>query len=156
MDLSNPDTWKQQWTAFTSARYIVAPLIVFAGLVGWWLKGITIAGLKGRISVFEDRLKLAAKQAESARQAKDEVATEFETYNAEVSAKVTKAKSAALGPSAARVEGAITRFAAANNSLSETLGVAEEVDSGQFKRGNGRERKDRGGLLARPRRDRDH
>jgi len=40
---------------------------------------LTIAGLKGRISVFEDRLKLAAKQAESARQAKDEVATEFAT-----------------------------------------------------------------------------
>jgi hypothetical protein len=147
MDLSNPDTWKQQWTAFTSARYIVAPLIVFAGLVGWWLKGITIAGLKGRISVFEDRLKLAAKQAESARQAKDEVAAEFETYKAEVGA---KAENSALGASAARVEGAIVRFAAANNSLSEILGVTEEADSRQFARGNGRKRKDGGGLLARP------
>ena len=75
---------EQQWTAFTTAPYIVAPLIVFAGLVGWWLKGTTIAGLKGRISVFEDRLKLAAQQAESARQAKAEVAKEFETYVAEV------------------------------------------------------------------------
>ena len=62
---------------------------MFAGLVGWWLKGITVAGLKGRISVFEDRLKLAAQQAESARQAKDEVATEFETYRAEAAAKAT-------------------------------------------------------------------
>ena len=172
MDVSNPDTWKQQWTAFTSARYIVAPLIVFAGLVGWWLKAMTIAGLKGRISVFEDRLKLAAKQAESARQAKDEVAKEFETYMAEVAAtnsttrsrrragqsdtaskklgSAAKAENAALGASAARVEGAIVRFAAANNSLSEILGVTEEADSGQFKRGNGRQRKDRGGLLARP------
>jgi hypothetical protein len=147
MDVSNPDTWKQQWTAFTSARYIVAPLIVFAGLVGWWLKGITIAGLKGRISVFEDRLKLAANQAESARQGKDEVATEFETYRAEVAA---KAENAALGASAARVEGAIVRFAAANNSLSEILGVTKEADSGQVKRGNGRQREDGGGLLARP------
>ena len=67
-----------------SARYIVPPLMVFAGLIGWWLKGITIDGLKGRLSVFEDRLKLAAKQAESARQAKDEVATEFGTFMAEV------------------------------------------------------------------------
>jgi len=134
MDVSNPDTWKQQWTAFTSAPYIVAPLIVFAALVGWWLKGIAIAGLKGRISVFEDRLKLAAEQAESARQAKDEVATEFETYEAEVAA---KAENAGLGASAARVEGAIVRFAAANNSLSEILGVTEEADSGQFERRNG-------------------
>jgi hypothetical protein len=124
----DPDTWKQQWTALTSTPYIVAPLIVFAGLVGWWLRGIAIAGLKGRISVFEDRLKLAAKQAESARQAKDEVATEFQTYKAEAAAKATKAKSAALGASAARVEGAIMRLAAANNSLSEILGVTEEAD----------------------------
>jgi hypothetical protein len=147
MDVSNPDIWKQQWTAFMSAPYVVAPLVVFAGLVGWWLKGITIAGLKGRISVFEDRLKLAAKQAESARQAKDEVATEFGTYMAEVAA---KAENAALGASAARVEGAIVRFAAANNSLSEILGVTEDADSGQSERANGRERKDRVGLLARP------
>jgi hypothetical protein len=152
MDLSNPDTWKQQWTAFTSARYIVAPSIVFAGLVGWWLKGITIAGLKGRISVFEDRLKLAAKQAESARHAKDEVATEFETYKEEAA----KAENAALGTSAARVQGAILRFAAVNNTLSEILGVAEEADSGQFERENERQREDRGRLFARPRRDRDH
>ena len=82
MDVSNPDTWKQQWTAFISAPYIVAPvLMVFGGLVGRLLG--RIAGLKGRISVFEDRLKLAAKQAESARQAKDEVATEFEAYKEE-------------------------------------------------------------------------
>jgi hypothetical protein len=149
MDMSNPDIWKQQWTAFTSAPFIVAPLVVFVGLVCWWLRGIRIAGLKGRILVFEDRLKLAAEQAESARQAKDEVAREFETYEAEVAA---NAENAALGASAARVEGAILRFAAANNALSDIVGVTEEADSGQFKRerGHGAE------LLARPRRDRDH
>jgi hypothetical protein len=151
MDVSNPDTWKQQWTAFISAPYIVAPvLMVFGGLVGGLLG--RIAGLKGRISVFEDRLKLAAKQAESARQAKDEVATEFEAYKEEAA----KAENAALGTSAARVQGAILRFAAVNNTLSEILGVAEEADSGQFERENGHQREDRGGLFARPRRDRDH
>jgi hypothetical protein len=131
MYLSNPDIWKQQWTAFTSAPYIVAPLIVFAGLVGWWLKGTTIAGLKRRFSVYEDRLKLAAKQSESARQAKDEVATEFETFKAEVAA---TAENAALGASAARAEGAIVRFAAANNALSEIPGVTEEGDIVNFRR----------------------
>jgi hypothetical protein len=152
MYLLNPDTWKQQWTAFMSAPYIVAPLLMlFGGLVGLLLG--RIATLKVRISVFEDRLKLAAEQAESARQAKDEVAKEFETYEVEVAA---KAENAALGASAARVQGAILRFAAVNNTLSEILGVAEEADSGQFERGNGRQRKDRGGLFARPRRDRDH
>ena len=124
MHVFNPDIWKQQWTAFTSAPYIVAlivaPLIVFGGLVGWLLG--RIVDLKGRISVLEDRLKLAAKQAESARQAKDEVAKEFQTYKAEVAA---KAENAALGASAARVEGAIVRFAAANNGLSGILGVTE-------------------------------
>jgi len=144
---------KQQWTAFTTAPYIAAPLIVFAGLVGWWLERRKMAGLKRRISAFEDRLKLAAQQAESARQAKNDVAKEFKTYNAEVGA---KAEDAALGASAARVDGAILRFAAASNSLSEILSVTEEADSGQFKRRNGRQRMDRGGLLARPHRDQDH
>jgi hypothetical protein len=129
MDVSNPDTWKQQWTAFTSAAYIVAPLIVFSGSVGWWIG--RIAGLNGRISVFEDRLKLAAEQAESARQAKDEVATEFETYKAEVAA---EGENATVGASAARVEGAIVRFAAANNTLSEILGVPEKADIVNFRR----------------------
>jgi hypothetical protein len=121
---------------FHERPYVVAPLIVFTGLVGWWLKERTIAGLKGRISVFEDRLKLAAEQAESAREAKDEVATEFETYKAEVAAGV---ENAALGASAARVEGAILRFAAANNGLSYILGATEEADSGRLNQGNGRQ-----------------
>ncbi len=135
VDVSNPDIWKQQWTAFTSAAYIMAPLIAFAGLVGWWLKRTTskrtIAGLNGRISVFEDRLKLAAIQAASARQAKDEVAKIFQTYKAEVA---VKAENAALDATAARVEGAIVRFAASNNALCGILG-AEEVDIVNF-RGN--------------------
>ena len=147
MDVLNIDTWKQQWTALTSARYIAAPLLAFAGLVGWWLKGTTIAGLKGRISVFEDRLKLAANLAQLARQAKDEVAKEFETHKAEVAA---GAENGALDASAARVEGAIVRFAAAANGLSGILGAPEEMDRGQFKGGNGRQGKDRSGLLARP------
>ena len=124
MDVSNPDTWKQQWTAFTSAPYIMLPSILFAGLVGWWLKGTTskrtIARLNGRISVYEDRLELAAIQAESARQAKNEVANEFQTYKAKVTA---NAENAALGATAARVEGAIVRFAAYSNGLCEILGV---------------------------------
>jgi hypothetical protein len=129
MDVSNPDTWEQQLAAFMSAPYIVAPvLMVFGGLVGGLLGRIT--RLKGRISVFEDRLKLAAKQAESARQAKDEVATEFETYKEEAA----KGENAAVGASAARVEGAIVRFAAANNSLSEILGVPEKADIVNFRR----------------------
>ena len=130
MDVRNPDTWKQQWTAFNGAPYIVAPLIVFAALVGWWLRKATITGLKGRISVFEDRLKLAAKQAQSVRQAKDEVAKEFQAYKEKVAA---NAENTAFGASVANVEGAILRFEAANNTLSGILGVTEEADIVNFR-----------------------
>ena len=137
MDVSNPDTWKQQWTAFISAPYIVAPvLMVFGGLVGGLLG--RIAGLKGRISVFEDRLKLAAEQAESAREAKEEVATEFETYKAEVAARV---ENAALGASAARVEGAILRFAAANNGLHIYSALRKKRIAGDSTKGMGASRR---------------
>jgi hypothetical protein len=38
-NVSNPDTWKQQWTAFMSALYIVAPLLMVFGGFGRLVAG---------------------------------------------------------------------------------------------------------------------
>jgi hypothetical protein len=39
MDVPNLDTLEQEWKAFLSAPYIITPLIVGAGVIGWWLRG---------------------------------------------------------------------------------------------------------------------
>ncbi len=57
-----------------TAPYIMLLLIAFADWVGWALRGIksdgTIAGLNGRIAVFEDRLKLPGERMEALDKAK--------------------------------------------------------------------------------------
>ena len=78
----------------------------------------------------EQRLNLAAEQAASARQAKDELEKQFQIYKAEVAA--AKAENAALAATAAKVEAAIVNVATANNAVSSTLSgilrVTEEAD----------------------------
>jgi hypothetical protein len=115
MDMPNLDTWKQQWTAFMSAPYIMFSFILGGGLVGWWLRWIKsegrIAGLNGRISVFEDRLKLAAEQVALADRAKDEVVRQFNDLKAGV------AGNGALAERVAKVEAALNELAAANNAV---------------------------------------
>jgi|SRR5450631_3125589 hypothetical protein len=138
MDVFNPDTWKQQWTAFMSAPFIMLPLIAGAVWVGWWLRGTKsegkIAGLDERIAVFEDRLKLAAEQSASADRAKDEVEKQFQAYKAEVAA---KAEYDVLAATAAKVEAAIDDLESANNAVSSAvsgiLSAAEGADIANFR-----------------------
>ena len=87
MDMTNPEEWKQQWTTFTSAPYIMLSPMVIAGLVGWWLQGTKsagkIAGLEEKISVYEQRLKLAVEQSAASDRAKDEAEKELQTFKGE-------------------------------------------------------------------------
>ena len=111
----NPDTWKQQWTALVSAPYIIAPLIVVAVWLGWWLRGIKsegkLGGLNERILGFEDQLKFAADKAATANQAKDEVVRQFNELKAGV------AGNDALAERVAKVEAALNELVAANNAV---------------------------------------
>jgi hypothetical protein len=122
MDVFNPDTWKQQWATLMSAPYIMFPIIAIAVWVSWWLRGTTskgeIAGLNGRVTVFEDRLRLAAEKAESADRAKNEVEKQFQAYKAEVG-------NGAPAATTAKVEAAIDKLATAINAVSDALAVPD-------------------------------
>jgi hypothetical protein len=139
MDLTNPEIWKQQWTAFMSAPYIMALPVLVAGWVGWWLRGNrsagTIDGLRERISALEERWRLADDKAAASDRAKDDVEKQFQAYKAEAAA--AKADTAALAAAAERVEAALVKFAAANNAvrstLSGTLNITEEPDRVDFR-----------------------
>jgi hypothetical protein len=131
MDVFNPDMWKRQWEMFVSAPYIMLPLAVGAGLIGWWLRGMTserkidglegkIAGLNERIVLFEDRLKFAAEKVAWASRAKDEVEGQFQTYKAEVAA---NAGYASLAATAAKIDAAINNLSAANKAVSNAIGL---------------------------------
>jgi hypothetical protein len=68
-------TWKQQWDAFMSAPYIIGPILIIMAAAAWWFRGKTlggvIAGLRERMTVFEERLQLAAEKAALANEAKN-------------------------------------------------------------------------------------
>src|SRR4051812_27054757 len=111
--LSDLDVWKRQWEALMSAPYIIVPLLVLMFAFAWWLRGHTkkdeIAGLRERMTVFEDRLKLAAEKAGSANEAKNEVEKQFQALKTEVA----KADTATLAL-IAKVDAALTRLSSAN------------------------------------------
>jgi hypothetical protein len=118
MNPFDPETWKQEWTAFWSAHWIVGPLIALAGFVGWWFRGrmseAQIAGLNAQISALNERLTLAKELTAAAEKAKDELEKQFMDYNAEVAAKGRNASPAKLGA-------AIGKFSAANTELNSLL-----------------------------------
>jgi len=125
MDPFNPDTWKQQWEVFMSARYIIISFVAGAGVIGWWLRGLKserrIDGLEGRIAVFEDRLKLAGRKAVTANEARDDVIRQFQTYKTEVTATAGNTTLAAM---AAKLEIALAKLGAANNAVGSAIGAA--------------------------------
>ena len=118
MDLTNPELWKQQWAAITTAPYIMLPVIVAAFCAGVWFRKGTVDGLRERIAVLEERLRLARDQAEIFRQAKEDAEREFQTYKAAVAAK-------AVGPEltaeTAKLDIAFAKMEVANNALSSIL-----------------------------------
>lgn len=105
MDITNPEMWKQEWTAFSSAPYIILPFIVAGWLAAWWFRGRTsegetaglkeqIAGLKEQIATWDQRLKLATESVAAADRARDELDKQFQAYKAEVAAKGSNASPA--------------------------------------------------------------
>jgi hypothetical protein len=90
MDPSNLETWKQQWTIFWSAPYIILPLIVVSLWVAWWFRGRTkegeIAGLKAQMSVKDERLSFAVDGLDRARDDLANLDKQFLAYKMEVAA----------------------------------------------------------------------
>jgi hypothetical protein len=114
---------------------MMPPIAIVAGWVGWWVRGLKserkIDGLEGRISVFEDRLKLAAEKAVSATEARDDVLRQFQAYKAEVAANAGTRMPIAL---MAKLETALEKLVAADNAVSSVIGVAARVSAGSSMR----------------------
>jgi hypothetical protein len=135
MNPFDPETWKQQWTAFWSAPFIMLPLIVVAGLTAWWFRGkmsdAEIAGLKEQISVKEERLKfafdlVAASDRDFEKLQKDfgKLQKEFQDYKEQVAIEGRNA-------SPAKVDAAIVRVASGNAEIRSKLFnalMSREVD----------------------------
>jgi hypothetical protein len=98
MDPTNPDTWKQQWAAFWSAPWVMAPLILVVGSIVWWFRGTMfereIASLKEQIAAWDQRLKLATDLVAASDRAKDELDKQFQAYKADVAFKGSNASPA--------------------------------------------------------------
>jgi hypothetical protein len=118
MNPFDSETWKQQWTAFWSAPYIILPFIMVSLWAAWWFRGRTsegeIAGLEREISALNERLRLAADLVAASDRAKDELEKQFQAYEAEVAAKGSNA-------SPVKVEAAIVGVAKSNTEIRDKL-----------------------------------
>jgi ABC-type Na+ efflux pump permease subunit len=118
MDVTNPEMWKQEWTAFTSAPFIMLAGIMVVGVAAWWLSGkmseAQVAGLKAEISAWDQRLKLAADLVAASDRAKDELEKQFQAYKEEVSIEGRNASSA-------KVDAAIVGVGKSNTEIRSKL-----------------------------------
>ena len=97
MDPLNSETWKQEWTAFWSAPWIVGPLLLIVGAAVWWLNRkmseAQIAGLREQISTADQRLKFANERMLASERVLEEVKKQVQDYKAEVASKGNNASS---------------------------------------------------------------
>jgi hypothetical protein len=114
----DPDAWKQQWTAFWSAPYIMLPFIGASFWSAWWLRGRTsegeIAGLKAQMSAKDERLSLGVDKLAASERDLEKLQKEFQDYKAEVA---TNGRNA----SPAKVDAAIVRLASGNTIVRSSL-----------------------------------
>jgi hypothetical protein len=118
MDLTNPEMWKQEWTAFTNAPFIMLAGIMVVGVAAWWLNGKMsegeIAGLKAQMSAKDERLSLGVDKLAAAERDLEKLQKEFQNYKAEVD---TKGRNA----SPAKVDAAIVRLTHGNMIVRSSL-----------------------------------
>jgi hypothetical protein len=108
MDLTNPEMWKQEWTAFWSAPFIMLAGIMAVGVAAWWFsKKIfegQVAGLKEQVAAAEQRLKFATEQMAASVRATDELEREIQSYKDGVFLEGRMASSANLDEAIKSVE----------------------------------------------------
>ena len=138
--LLTPEFWKGQIEVATSAFWVVIPLLLIAGMIGWKSKGIIdkrkIRGLRAEIHTREQRLQQAHdKQELVANQVKilrDAVMQEY--------AKLKKAKKMSLEEEATDLvsvaykanraaRSSLSTLSIANNALGATLAPTGETDT---------------------------
>jgi hypothetical protein len=114
----DPESWKQQWTAFWSAPAIIGPLLMVVGVAVWWFSRkmfeAQIAGLKEQIAALKERLDLAADLTASAERDLEKLEKEFQDYKERVAVEGSKA-------SPAKVDAAIVKVSNGNTVIRKKL-----------------------------------
>jgi hypothetical protein len=147
MDVFNPDTWKQQWTALMSAPYIIVPLLIIIAAVVWWFRGTmfqsTIAGLREQVAglkaqfetqdmVSENRMHQAAEKVELERGRQESLARQINDLKGEIA----KAGNDNLAARVAMLEAGFGELVVASNAvrfaLTGVLNATEAADIANF------------------------
>jgi hypothetical protein len=146
MDPFDLETWKHQWSVFSSAPYVLVPAVA----LGWWigqklgatkvsnLNG-TITNLNSRIAILEDRLKLANDQVSYAKEREEDVRRayaqlekQFDTLKEQIAANAPKET---LATTAEKLDVAITQASTANNAVTVALKAVDlTIGSPEFGR----------------------
>jgi hypothetical protein len=88
------DFWKRQLDALLSAPVPTLFFLAVGAIAAWWLRGSVdkgeINGLRARVNVLEERLRLAADQAQTAVEAKERLAADLEKLQKQIGAGASK------------------------------------------------------------------
>jgi dsDNA-specific endonuclease/ATPase MutS2 len=138
--LLTPEFWKAQIEVATSAPWVVIPLLLIAGIIGWGSKGIVddrkIKGMMAEINTRERRLQQAHNKQElvtnQVKILRDAVMQEY--------AKLKKTRKMSLEQQAAELvdvaynanrvaRSSLSTLSVANNELGATLAPTGETDT---------------------------
>jgi hypothetical protein len=132
MNPFDPETWKNEWTTISSAPFSMLVAIIVVGWIIWWFLGklseAQIAGLKERIAVLEERVRLAVAQTAAVNlviektaasdRAKDEAEKDLQNLKIAIAGKADKASLTTL---TAKLDTAMSQWGTANNEVSSSL-----------------------------------
>jgi hypothetical protein len=123
--------WHDQWVVITSAPWLVIPLLLVAGLVGWKWKGGNdegeIRGLRAELDTAAQRLEFAREQYEAVvkqlKELRDKVAQQDSVIAEFKRTAIAPARVDQLVTSNTEIKSALTNLSTSTSSLGQALRV---------------------------------
>jgi hypothetical protein len=88
MDPMDPDFWRRQWEAFSSAPIACVGFLAVGAVAAWWFRGSVdqgeTKGLRAQIDALEQRLKLATEQEQAAIKATQSAKEQLDTIEMKI------------------------------------------------------------------------
>jgi hypothetical protein len=85
MDPIDPDFWRRQWEAFSSAPIACLGFLAVGAVAAWWFRGSVdqreTKGLRAQIDVLEQRVKLATEQEQAAIKATRSAKAQLDAFD---------------------------------------------------------------------------
>jgi hypothetical protein len=132
--ITDPAFWERQYTAFQNAPVACLIFLTLGAAVAWWFRNTVsegkVAGLRERVAVLDERLKLAAEQVQQSKLDGEKLIAELQELHKRTQGKsVIQAKE--LEQAATSVLTDLARLIERNHDLEQTLDVYIPILAGK-------------------------